>query len=369
MIISIVNHTNGKVTDEELQTAIRAINRQIAEDFTPYWSIAATLRLEGRSATQPDSAQAADLRGDAVIYLWDKSDVDGALGYHFQNNRGIPFGFVFTSIAEELGEAWSVTLSHEALELIGDPETNLLVIGPHPDPAQDREVFFWFEMCDAVEAESYEIDGIKVSNFLLPLYFTGTRDSDEPGARNDYLGRTSKGQTLRSFGINPGGYVGFFDPQTGQSETYSLRGDAAAKQRYETKCEAREAWRGTRYGTPEVREKLQRKGTGRRAASTSRPPMVVESLTTETAATGTGSERPATLKVVPYGRGPSKGTTFEKGASLKTPGKAAAKGGPAKGGAFAKGAAAAQGRALARSKAVAKGAAGRPSRGAKGRAR
>jgi hypothetical protein len=212
MIISIVNHTNGKVTDEELQTAIRAINRQIAEDFTPYWSLAATLRLEGRSVSQPDSAQAADMRGDAVIYLWDKSDVEGALGYHFQNNRGIPFGFVFTSIAEELGEPWSITLSHEALELIGDAETNQLAIGPHPDPAQDRSVFFWFEMCDAVEGESYEIDGVKVSNFLLPLYFTGTRDNDEPGARNDYLGRAYKGQTLRSFGINPGGYVGFFDP-------------------------------------------------------------------------------------------------------------------------------------------------------------
>jgi len=269
MIISIVNHTNGKVTDEELQTAIRAINRQIAEDFTPYWSLAATLRLEGRSASQPDSAQAADMRGDAVIYLWDKSDVEGALGYHFQNNRGIPFGFVFTSIAEELGEPWSITLSHEALELIGDAETNQLAIGPHPDPAQDRSVFFWFEMCDAVEAESYEIDGVKVSNFLLPLYFTGTRDNDEPGARNDYLGRAYKGQTLRSFGINPGGYVGFFDPQTGKNETYSLRADAAAKQRYETKCEVREAYRGYRYATPEAREKLQRKGTGRRAGTTS----------------------------------------------------------------------------------------------------
>src|SRR5262245_66161464 len=117
MIISIVNHTNGKVTDEELQTAILAINRQIAEDFTPYWSLTATLRLEGRSAAAPDSAQAADMRGDAVIYVWDDTDVEGALGYHFHNNRGIPFGFVFTSVAEKLGEDWSARLSHEALEL------------------------------------------------------------------------------------------------------------------------------------------------------------------------------------------------------------------------------------------------------------
>ena len=54
MIISVVNHSNGQVTDEELQTAIRAINRQINEDFAPYWSLPATLRLEGRSSEEPD---------------------------------------------------------------------------------------------------------------------------------------------------------------------------------------------------------------------------------------------------------------------------------------------------------------------------
>src|SRR5436190_15611976 len=29
-----------------------------------------------------------------------------------------------------------------------------------------------YEMCDAVQDESYEVDGVEVSNFLLPLYFT-----------------------------------------------------------------------------------------------------------------------------------------------------------------------------------------------------
>jgi hypothetical protein len=48
MIISIINHTSAKIKDEELQSIIRAINRQINEDYTPYWSLGATLRLEGR---------------------------------------------------------------------------------------------------------------------------------------------------------------------------------------------------------------------------------------------------------------------------------------------------------------------------------
>jgi len=255
MIISIINHSNGQVTDEQLQRAIRAINRQINEDFAPYWSMSAELRLEGRSTERPETIELADMRGDAVIYLWNETDVDDAIGYHFQNGRGIPFGFVFTEIAREIGEPWSVTLSHEALELIGDPETNLLVMGPHP--SEQRDVFHWYEMCDAVQAETYEVDGVAVSNFLLPLYFTGTRDTDEVGARNDFLGRSYGGQTLKSFGINPGGYIGFFDPELGNHDTFTIRGDAVALMRLEVKSRAKQARRSVRYRSFETREQLQ----------------------------------------------------------------------------------------------------------------
>ena len=286
MLISIVNHSNGQVADDELQTVIRAINRQIQEDFAPYWGMSATLRLEGRSVAEPETVELADLRGDAVIYLWDEADVDGALGYHYQNNRGIPFGFVFTQIAKEIGEEWSVTLSHEALELIADPETNLLVMGPHPDSAEKRDVFHWFEMCDAVQAEAYEIDGIPVSNFLLPLYFTGTREEDETGARNDFLGRVHDGQTLRSFSINPGGYIGFFDPQIAEHDTYSIQGDRMARRRFEGKLKAKEARRAVRYRSEVVRENLQhraeRAGGRRRRAMPAPRPMPVASLTRQT---------------------------------------------------------------------------------------
>ncbi|HEU4874199.1 MAG TPA: hypothetical protein VFT44_13960 [Pyrinomonadaceae bacterium] len=244
MIISVINHTNGKVSDEELQDAIRAVNRQIAHDFEPYWSVGAALRLEGRSTETPDKMQLQDMRGDSVLYLWDRVDVDDALGYHDANHRGIPFGFVFTELSEKLGEKWTVTLSHEALELIADPEVNLLVAGPHPaDPK--KTVFHWYEMCDAVQADSYKVDGVEVSNFLLPLYFTG---EDEFEGRNDFLGRRDKKKkALRSFGINPGGYIGFFNPQSGEHETFALSGDAVAKKRLEVKGKAIATRRSVRY--------------------------------------------------------------------------------------------------------------------------
>ena len=177
------------------------------------------------------------MRGDAVIYLWSGSDVPGALGYHDQNNRGIPYGFVFTQLSAQLHENWTVTLSHEALELIGDPEANLLVMGPNPnDP--NKTVFHWYEMCDAVQAETYRIDGVEVSNFVLPLYFTS---GEEVGGRNDFLGRLHNGQTLKSFAINPGGYLGFFDPETGQMDTFSMKGDNGAARRLEVKLKTETA--------------------------------------------------------------------------------------------------------------------------------
>ena len=243
MIISVINHTGTDIDDAEVHATLRAVNRQVHYDFEPYWSLGATLRLEGKSTASPETKELRDMRGDAVLYLWNGSDVDDAVGYHEANNRGIPFGFVFTKLAKELKEPWSVTFSHEALELIADPEVNLLVRGPHPSEA-NQDVFHWYEMCDAVQSETYLVDGIAVSNFLLPLYFTGT---NEVGGRNDFLGTVHKGKTLKSFGINPGGYIGYFNPQTGEDETVSGLGDKKGERRLEIKRRFRSGRRAVRY--------------------------------------------------------------------------------------------------------------------------
>lgn len=253
MIISVINHTNGKLSDERVQEAIRAINRQIREDFEPYWSFGATLRLEGKVGKKPNKQRAEDMRGDAVLYLWDGSDENDALGYHDKNNRGIPYGFVFTEIAAKLEESWTATLSHEALELVGDPGANLLVMGPHPNDAR-RTVFHWFEMCDAVQADVYEIDGIQVSNFVLPLYFS---ESEEKGSRNDFLGRQHNGKTLPSFGVNPGGYVGFFDPKKGKDD--NVTADERARERLRIKGTVKRARRAFKKEIDGARSALVRK--------------------------------------------------------------------------------------------------------------
>lgn len=217
MLISLVNHS-AKIVDAKLQATLRALNRQLDEDFAPHWGRGGRLRLEGRSAPKPVPERASDIRGEAVIYLCDlPEDSQDALGYHELNHRGIPYGFVFTELSRELEEPWSLTLSHEVLELVVDAEANLLVKGPHPeDPT--REVFDWYEVCDAVQTQSYVIDGERVSNFVLPLYFT---THEEPGGRNDFLGATRRAEPkLASFGVADGGHLRYFDPEVGDDRFY-----------------------------------------------------------------------------------------------------------------------------------------------------
>lgn len=224
MRISVVN-LDSRLSSEEVLTAIRAINTQIERDFEPYWHMSGELRLD---SADPDFGpkELTGLRGDAVIYLSPAPD-DALLGMHWNHSNGTPFGFVFTEVAARLHEPWQVTLSHEALELLADPECNLTCKGPHPNPDEDaREVFRWFEVCDPVQYEHYFIDGVPVSNFVLPLYFTGGEELD---GRNDFLSRAGLAPRLSSFGIRPGGYVGFYDPLLGRDVQYRFDEPAYAR--------------------------------------------------------------------------------------------------------------------------------------------
>lgn len=235
MMISLVNLLTSGIDDTWVQHVIRAINRQVAEDFAPHWHWTARVRLEGPHG-KLNLKTLRELRGDAIIYLAKNSDdreVRDAVGYHATDLRGVPYGVVFCDVAAALKEPWSATLSHEVLELVGDANNNTFAAGPHPDPKQKgRTVLHWYEMCDAVQAETYEIDDVVVSNFVLPLYFT---PNDEVGSRNDFLGTTrSDGTRLRSFGVNPGGYVGYLDPVDNSHATYEA--DAAANKRHKIKA-------------------------------------------------------------------------------------------------------------------------------------
>lgn len=237
LIISIVNQARSHVPDAELQRVIRAINRQIESDFAPYWGMPATVRLEGSIAKRPRPVNTtADMRGDAVIYVWYEIDPDEALGYHSRNYRNVPFGVVFVEMSKKLDEPYSVTLSHEVLETIADPYANLYVSGPHPGDGRHK-VLYSYEVCDPVQTQTYDIDGVKSSNFVLPSYFCPL----VAGARNDFLGEG----LLPPFGVAEGGYVNYFDPRKHRS--FDHFADAVAKKRVRVKRTGGNARRLVRY--------------------------------------------------------------------------------------------------------------------------
>ncbi|HYI10888.1 MAG TPA: hypothetical protein VEK57_17645 [Thermoanaerobaculia bacterium] len=222
MIISVINQTNGEISDPDLLAAIRAINQQIEYDFVPYWNMPATLRLEGTLLKQPRAnASAAVMRGDAVLYVSSATAKGDPEGFHDRNFRGIPYGVVYSEISEQTGDPWSVTFSHEALELIADPQANNYVMGPAPHDRR-KKVFFWFEMCDAVSSQTYKIGDIALQNFVLPAYF----EPPVPGARTNFLGTE-----LEPFGIASESYVGYYDPAKQSQETAHV--DVKGKARHE----------------------------------------------------------------------------------------------------------------------------------------
>ncbi len=207
MRISIGNISN-KVSNAEFSATVHAVARQVHQDFAPLWGMDADVRgiaMNRNAKPNPELSVS-----DVILYVGELDDdpqkVADAIGYHDLNNKGIPYGFVFTDVAAKVGEKWSTTLSHEVLELLADPDVNLLVVGPHPKNPKGVALRS-YEVCDPVQADSYDIDGIAVSNFVTPLYFA--RLPSPATTRTNYL----NGGLVR-FGVRKGGYFSYFDLAT-----------------------------------------------------------------------------------------------------------------------------------------------------------
>jgi hypothetical protein len=197
-----VANISTKVGGAEFQAAIAAIARQVSEHFQPEWGIAA--KLTGTALSLTDSKAPIEGDHDAIIYLGDSvqdptTGVDDVLGYHFANHGNTPYGFVYLDICAEYGEPWSCTLSHEVLEVLGDPSATHTVTGPPPAGMQGNAAYN-LEVCDPTQGDSYTIDAVVVSNFVGRSYF------EMPGGsgRSNYLDLP-----LLPFGVRPKGYFQF----------------------------------------------------------------------------------------------------------------------------------------------------------------
>jgi hypothetical protein len=206
-VIHLVNQSTA-VGAGDFAAAGAALQRQVLEHFAPLWS-GLSCQLVPSSATSgsPQTPSAE------TIFVLDDSDQADALGYHELTQGDVPVGFAFARTSQADGSPWQSTLSHELLEQLADPYVQTAVL---VSSFQGRPAALAYETADPVEADSYEIDGVPVSNFVTPAWF---QDAAPTGARLDYLGRLTAPLT-----VTAGGYIAFTtDMQNWQQFTPALR--------------------------------------------------------------------------------------------------------------------------------------------------
>src|ERR1700676_323727 len=100
----------------------------------------------------------------AVVFL-DNADQPGALAYHDLTPEGLPLSKVFVRTTIKNGDLVSVSASHELVEMLVDPAINMMTTGPDP------KTIYAYESADPVEALSFKVNRIPMSDFVYPSYF------------------------------------------------------------------------------------------------------------------------------------------------------------------------------------------------------
>src|SRR5262249_49809924 len=100
----------------------------------------------------------------AMVFL-DDADQPGALAYHDLTPDGMPQSKVFVKTTIDNGDLVSVSASHELVEMLVDPAINMMTTGP------DSRTMYAYESADPVEALSFKVNGIPMTDFVFPAYF------------------------------------------------------------------------------------------------------------------------------------------------------------------------------------------------------
>lgn len=181
--LAVVNHSTV-VLDAEAQAVTKSLQQQVQNDLGATWGITAGIFPFTSKMVVPASYW--------QVLILDDSDQAGALGYHDLTKFDQPVAKVFARTDNQNNLSWSVTASHEVLEMLVDPQLVFTAdLGPQKAVA--------LEVGDPVEADRYGylINGVMVSDFVLPNWFTSASVG-----KTDFCGHLTKPLTLL-----PGGYV------------------------------------------------------------------------------------------------------------------------------------------------------------------
>jgi hypothetical protein len=231
--ISVINESTV-LADADVVPVVAALQKQVTNDFGPVWGTTATLSIVPKG-TQPPS-------GNWWLVLLDDSDQANALGYHDLTTEGLPIGKVFAASDLKAGTSWTVTASHELLEMLGDPNINLTVF---VESSNTAGILYAYEVCDACEDDSvgYQVDNVLVSDFVYPSWFESFRT--EGSTQFDRMNRI---QTPFQLLVN--GYIGIFNvisgsgwqQQTSEKRPANLLNRGAVGTRRERRSIPHELW-------------------------------------------------------------------------------------------------------------------------------
>jgi hypothetical protein len=156
--VALVPETANSVDPADLARVAAAVQRQISRDFGPIWGIDATV----------DAFPALEL---VPLGYWPviitHRDLGDDEGFHLTSDRE-PYAIV------EALPGWSLTASHEILEMLADPSGTRTIPTVSPDPdAPFARVEFLLEICDPCQSAdcAYTVNDVLVSDFVTPAFF------------------------------------------------------------------------------------------------------------------------------------------------------------------------------------------------------
>jgi len=186
-----IRNESELVSEREFARVVGALQVQIDRDFFPLWGWRAKLH----------PTRSPSRRGAMQILLRDVPPPEdaGEIGYHFID--GLPQTFVYTRDHRGKALEFHSTLSHEVLEMIADPGVNLYARGHYLTPSgRHRQAWIPFEVCDPVQGNLYRIDGIQMSDFVVPEWF-------EPERKRGSLKFSFLDAVREPFEVARGGYI------------------------------------------------------------------------------------------------------------------------------------------------------------------
>jgi hypothetical protein len=193
--VAVINASES-LDDREVQEVVPALERQVKEDLIPIWGVDVDdLMFVPKGKSPP--------KGYWWLTMLDRSDQPGAGGYHDLTDEALPVGKVFAKTEMDNGSQWTVAASHELLEMLIDPDINMVVT------VEDgvQMTLYAYEVCDACEADKYgyKIDNVLVSDFVYPSWF----ESFHKGGSSTKFDK--EGHIKRPFQLLPGGYIGVYN--------------------------------------------------------------------------------------------------------------------------------------------------------------